>query len=747
MKEYGLPTADFVTIDSVKNLEDVFERVSWKNSVVKTDGLASGKGVIIPKDNVEAEAAARSMLEGKFGDAGKNVIIEERLDGYEVSVLMRLLESDLLDIITSCVHQSLPTCNIKWSHKSVCGVVLASANYPKTGDKGTPITVVTNGGRILCVTSVGDSIREARELANKVAEKIQFNGKQYRKDIGKTLESTTPSLSYGASGVNIDEGNQFVEDIKTLVKKTLLPGASQIGGFGAVLDLKKAGFTNDSQLVVGIDGVGTKIEIATACNNFSGVGYDVVAMCVNDVICHCAKPVAFLDYFVCGKLERAMATQVLASISDACVEAGCSLIGGETAEMPGVYNQNQWDLAGCAIAARESAWPMLPLSSEISEGDVIIGLTSSGLHSNGFSLARKILAVNGVKYSDPLPWDSNLTFGDELLRGTKLYVKSVLPLLTSGLVKGCAHITGGGLTENAVRVLAKNSPVSFVINCAEWRPREIFNWLAAAGPVETKEMIRTLNCGIGMILVAEKSKVPEIEKHLLEFNEEFYEIGYVEKATGGDAIKFLNEETLFNRDLHYFQRQRVKVAILISGTGTNMKKLIERSKTADSNCEVVVVVSNKENAGGLKIAESFGIPTRVVPHTADRVTGDTELAKVVNDFGAELVCLGGYMRILSPCFISQFPSRIINIHPSLLPSFKGANALQDALNFGAKVVGCTAHFVDEQVDHGDIISQRPVMVEDGDTLVTVQKKIQEQEHKMFPNAMIEVAAKILKSKF
>ncbi|ULT82846.1 hypothetical protein L3Y34_012231 [Caenorhabditis briggsae] len=862
MKEYGLPTADFVTVsaDNVKSLDSVFERVPWKKSVVKADGLAAGKGVIIPKDNEEAKNAARSILEGEFGSAGHTVIIEERLEGYEVSalafvdgisfkkmplgkdhkrlleldfgpntggmgvvapveipsevncqideifektlkglanrkikycgvlyagfmivnkkpyllefncrfgdpetqVLMRLLESDLFEIIRSCVQQTLSKCEIQWSTKSACGVVLASGNYPKSGDKGSPIRnvpppndtnvvfhagtsvinnqIVTNGGRILCVTSIGKTSQDAREQANKVASEIEFSGKQFRKDIGKPLDTVAPSLSYGASGVNIDEGNQFVEDIKSLVKKTLLPGANQIGGFGAVLDLKTAGFKNDCQLVVGIDGVGTKIEVATHCKNFSGVGYDVVAMCVNDVICHCAKPIAFLDYFVCGKLDRSMATQVLASISDACVEAECSLIGGETAEMPGVYSTHQWDLAGCAIAARESTWPMLPLLTSIQEGDVIIGLPSSGLHSNGFSLARKVLTANGVEYSVKLPWDETKTFGDELLTGTKLYVKTVLPLLTDGLVKGCAHITGGGLTENAIRVLDENSKVQLVIDCAKWKPKEIFNWLASAGPVETKEMIRTFNCGIGMILIVAKGNLNTIKSRI---DSEFFEIGHVEKSTDGEKIKFLNEGQLFDHYKYQTNRKRVKVAILISGTGTNMQKLIERSRAPDSNCEVVVVVSNKETAGGLKIASSYGIPAKCVPHTADRVTGETVMVQVLKDYGTELVCMGGYMRIISPYFIAQFPSRIINIHPSLLPSFKGSHALQDALDFGAKVVGCTAHFVDELVDHGDIIAQRPVMVEDGDTIETIRQKIQVQEHEMFPNAMMAVAKKIL----
>uniref|UniRef100_A0A1I7TIY0 Trifunctional purine biosynthetic protein adenosine-3 n=1 Tax=Caenorhabditis tropicalis TaxID=1561998 RepID=A0A1I7TIY0_9PELO len=714
MKEYGLPTADFVTvsIDDVKSLDSVFERVPWKHSVVKADGLAAGKGVLIPKDNQEAIEATRSILQGEFGNAGRTVVIEERLEGYEVSALA---------FVDGISYKRMP---LGRDHKRL----LENDMGPNTGGMGVvaPVKVPETVDKQI------DEIFE-KTLKGLAERNIKYCGVLYA---GLMIVQEKPHLL---------EFNCRFGDPET-----------QIGGFGAVLDLKSAGFSNESQLVVGIDGVGTKIEVATQCNNFNGIGYDVVAMCVNDVICHCAKPIAFLDYYVCGKLDRSMAKEVLSSISNACAEAGCSLIGkkkpvdygnysfhlgGETAEMPGVYGTHQWDLAGCAIAARESTWPMLPLSSSIIEGDVIIGLPSSGLHSNGFSLARKVLTVNGVKYSDPLPWNQETSFGDELLKGTKLYVKTVLPLLTSGLVKGCAHITGGGLTENAIRVLEKRSDVSLVIDCSKWKPQEIFNWIASAGPVETKEMIRTFNCGIGMVLVVRKEKSEEVKRKLS--NEEFFEIGSVEKKSSNERIRFINENSLFQPGAYRKERKRVKVAILISGTGTNMQKLIEKSKTPESNCEVVVVISNKETAGGLKLAASYGVPTRVVPHTADRITGDTELAKVLKEFGTELVCLGGYMRILSAYFISQFPSRIINIHPSLLPSFKGSHALQDALDFGAKVVGCTAHFVDELVDHGDIIAQRPVIVEDGDTIETLRQKIQVQEHEMFPNAMISVAAKLL----
>ncbi|CAI5454170.1 unnamed protein product [Caenorhabditis angaria] len=865
MREFQIPTADFHVIQNQEELDNFFEKENlWGSEIViKADGLASGKGVIIPDSEAEAKHLATSMLNGTLvGDSGKQLLIERKLEGYEVSalafvdgvtfsrmplvrdhkrllendlgpntggmgviapvyvpksidsqidevfrktleglrkrginycgvlyagflvtsddvanllefncrfgdpetqILMRLLETDLLDAMHNCVARKLSQTEITWSNNFGCGVVLATRNYPKSGEIGTEVeylpentnsTVIfhagtqispstkkleTSGGRIFCVTSITNTLNDARNIANSAADSIKFRGKQWRKDIG--VKNKRNTLSYGASGVNIDEGNQFVEDIKSLVKKTLKPGAGQIGGFGAVLDLADSGFSNDSQLVVGIDGVGTKIEIATELNNFNQIGYDVVGMCVNDVICHCAKPLAFLDYYVCGELNRHQATEVLKSISSACIEAGCSLIGGETAEMPGVYGADQWDLAGCAIACREKSWPALPLSNEIREGDLILGIPSNGLHSNGFSLARKVLKVNNISYSDNVPWEENVKFGEILLRGTRLYVSDILEHLKNGIVKGCAHITGGGLVENATRVLKKSQQVTMEIDLSSWKLPELFNFLATSGPVETSEMIRTFNCGIGMVLVVGSEHLETVSK--------ISDVMKIGKVTNwkGEQIKFRNMESFVDRSGFFVEKKeagrKVRVAVLISGTGSNMRKLIERAEQTDSNCEVVLVVSNKPDALGLEIARSFNTATRVNPHTSDRISGDLKLVKILQDFGVELICLAGYMRILSGEFVKHFPSRIINIHPSLLPAFKGAHALQDALEFGVKVVGCTSHFVDELIDHGPIIYQKSIEVEESDNIETIRAKIQKAEHILFPNSMIEVAKRIL----
>ncbi|CAJ0571270.1 unnamed protein product, partial [Mesorhabditis spiculigera] len=296
-------------------------------------------------------------------------------------------------------------------------------------------------------------------------------------------------------------------------------------------------------IVVGIDGVGTKIEIADAVGDYSGVGYDVVGMCVNDVLCHCAAPIAFLDYFVCGKLDRKRASDVVKSIAEACIEADCSLVGGETAEMPGVYLPKQWDLAGCAIAVRDSDWPYLPETSKIEPGGL-------------------------------------------MLKPTRIYVRSVLPLMKEGLIKAAAHITGGGITENAARVLDKDGNVALEIDASAWEKHEIFDWLGSMGPVEAKELLRTFNCGLGMTLVVSKEKADEVQRRLVQSGESAYRIGSVIERASEALITYKNLENAFKLTKYVRETRKIRVGILISGAGSNMQRLIERAQRPGSNCEV-----------------------------------------------------------------------------------------------------------------------------------------------------------------
>ena len=326
------------------------------------------------------------------------------------------------------------------------------------------------------------------------------------------------SLNYKQAGVDIDAGNELVNRIKPLAKATSRIGsASDLGGFGALFDLKKCNF-RDPVLVSSTDGVGTKLKVAIEVGKHDTIGIDLVAMSVNDLVVQGAEPLFFLDYFACSKLEVEVATQVISGIAAGCKLAGCALIGGETAEMPGMYQAGDYDLAGFAVGAVERD-QILP--KETFAGDVLIGLKSSGVHSNGYSLARFILSQNSVKFSDQ--FSDQKTVGEVLLTPTKIYVKSCLAALKTGKVKALSHITGGGLTENLPRVLSKN--VTPKINYKSWNRPEIFDYLQKLGKVTDEEMHRTFNCGIGMVLVIEKSNAEEIKSILQAAGEEAFVIG------------------------------------------------------------------------------------------------------------------------------------------------------------------------------------------------------------------------------
>lgn len=318
-------------------------------------------------------------------------------------------------------------------------------------------------------------------------------------------------LTYSDAGVDIDAGNLMVEKIKPAVKSTRRPGADgEIGGFGGLFDLKAAGF-KDPILVAANDGVGTKLKIAIDANIHDTVGIDLVAMCVNDLVVQGAEPLLFLDYFATGKLDPDQGAAIVQGIAAGCLEAGCALIGGETAEMPGMYSKGDYDLAGFAVGAAERG-ELLP-AGDISEGDVILGLSSSGVHSNGFSLVRKIVEVSGLAWDAPAPFAEGKSLGAALLTPTRIYVKPLLKAIKeTKALKALAHITGGGFPENIPRVLPKH--LAAEIDLSSFQVPDVFSWLAKTGGVAQNEMLRTFNCGIGMIVVVSADKVDEVTKVL-----------------------------------------------------------------------------------------------------------------------------------------------------------------------------------------------------------------------------------------
>ena len=338
-----------------------------------------------------------------------------------------------------------------------------------------------------------------------------------------SIDNKKKSFNYKDAGVDIDAGDELVNRIKPFAKATIRAGAdANLGGFGALFDLAKCNY-KDPILVSSTDGVGTKLKVALALNRHDTIGIDLVAMCVNDLVVQGAEPLFFLDYFASSKLSLDTATDVIKGIALGCKQANCALVGGETAEMPGIYQEGEYDLAGFSVGAVERDG-ILP-KQNIKEGDIVLGIRSSGPHSNGYSLIRHILKEKNIDINHVLP--SGKTVGDAIIEPTKIYVRSCLNAIKTGKVKALAHITGGGLLENIPRVLPDNLEAK--INYDSWKMPEIFWFLQDQGNIEDHEMHRTFNCGIGMILVVEKSDIELVKLKLAEFNEEALEIGIISK--------------------------------------------------------------------------------------------------------------------------------------------------------------------------------------------------------------------------
>ncbi|KAG8709675.1 hypothetical protein FRC08_018171 [Ceratobasidium sp. 394] len=653
MRRHNIPTAVYRTFKSSEFDEALeYVRTCGFKVVLKASGLAAGKGVLLPQTDAEIETGLREiMLDRAFGSAGDEVVIEECLEGPELSVLafsdgytvvplpaaqdhkrigegdvglntggmgayapapvatpdvmarilketlqptidgmrkdgfpfvgmlftgfmltksgpkvleynvrfgdpetealMLLLsdETDLAEVLLACAEHRLDSVKIATRPGVAVSVILASQGYPGSYPKGKTITVgavpestvvfhagtsskdgqvVTSGGRVIAVAAYGETLREALDRAYKGVDAVSFEGKTFRRDIAhRALASPAASgLTYAQAGVSVDAGNALVEAIKPYTRSTRRPGADgSIGGFGGVFDLKAAELNmRDPLLVSGTDGVGTKLRVALDSGVHDTVGIDLVAMSVNDLVVQGAEPLYFLDYYGCSKLDVPVAAQVIKGIAAGCSEAGCALIGGETAEMPGMYHEGKYilvcsnqallsyqklliigdyDLAGFAVGAVDRHL-LLPKPT-IAPGDILLGLPSSGLHSNGFSLVRKIIARTGLSYTDPCPWSTSTTLGAALLTPTTIYVRTLLPAIRASVLKGLAHITGGGFVENIPRVLPRGTAAR--IDAASYPYPEVFRWLAKAGGVEPLEMARTFNCGIGMVVVVGKDDV------------------------------------------------------------------------------------------------------------------------------------------------------------------------------------------------------------------------------------------------
>jgi phosphoribosylformylglycinamidine cyclo-ligase len=336
------------------------------------------------------------------------------------------------------------------------------------------------------------------------------------------MSDSKNGLTYAQAGVDIDAGNALIDAIKPLAKSTRRPGGDgSLGGFGALFDLKAAGFS-DPLIVSTTDGVGTKLKIAIDTGLHATVGIDLVAMCVNDLLAQGAEPLLFLDYYATGRLDVETAKSVVGGIAEGCRQAGCVLAGGETAEMPGMYSEGDYDLAGFCVGAVERT-AVLPRLTDQKPGDILIGVGSDGPHSNGYSLVRRIVEVSGLRWDSPAPFAEGHTLAQALMTPTRIYIKAMMPLIRAGLIKACAHITGGGLIENPPRVIAEGLTASFDWNA--WTLPPVFQWLQQTGNVADEEMRRTFNCGVGLMLIVAPDDVPAVLSGLIDAGEEAFVIG------------------------------------------------------------------------------------------------------------------------------------------------------------------------------------------------------------------------------
>ncbi|KAL1954773.1 hypothetical protein VTO42DRAFT_721 [Malbranchea cinnamomea] len=488
----------------------------------------------------------------------------------ETQTLLPLLsdDTDLAKVMVACTEHWLDGVTVKVEPKFAATVVAVAEGYPGSYAKGRDIsldkqapgtlifhagtTVVdgqlkSSGGRVIAATATADTLENAVKHAYSGVSTIHFQGMHYRKDIARRAftapNKLNESLTYAAAGVSIDAGNELVNQIKANVARTRRPGSDAIiGGFGGAFDLAKcnSGFHPSSPTIIGaIDGVGTKLKIAHEMRIHNTVGIDLVAMNVNDLVVQGAEPLLFLDCYSCGKLDVPTAAAFVSGVADGCVEAGCALVGGETAEMPGLFVDDSYDAVGAAIGAIDtSSRKILPDVEGMRAGDVLLGLASSGPHSNGYSLVRKIVERSGLSFHDPAPFrmpnaPSDITLGAALLTPTRIYVKPLLSALSAspaGSIKGLAHITGGGLVDNVPRALPKH--LSAEIDVTTWTLPEVFKWLKRTGNVSSAEMARAFNNGIGMVIVVEAGEAEKIKEHLEGQGETVFTVGkLIEKSS------------------------------------------------------------------------------------------------------------------------------------------------------------------------------------------------------------------------
>jgi phosphoribosylamine--glycine ligase / phosphoribosylglycinamide formyltransferase / phosphoribosylformylglycinamidine cyclo-ligase len=539
-------------------------------------------------------------------------------------------------------------------------------------------------------------------------------------------------LTYREAGVDVDLGEAFVDRIKSMVSSTFIPGTlTELGSFSGAFSLKEYPFDHPV-LVACTDGVGTKLKIAFEYNKHDTVGIDLVAMSVNDLAVSGAIPLVFLDYLATAKLNPDIHVKVVQGIVSGCRLAGCSLIGGETAEMPDMYAPGEYDLAGFAVGITDKN--QLLDTESVQAGDVLIGIPSSGLHSNGFSLVRKLLADRSAFPLDKTYAGFSRALGDVLLEPTKIYTKEASILTACKGLKSLSHITGGGISGNLPRSLKKG--LGAELDLSAWPKLPIFSFIQSIGKLPDTEMYRTFNMGLGLIAVVDSTSADSIRERLETAGHTSYIAGVVQSVPG---IRYTGSGKHFPEP--FSEKKPVKkcrLAIIGSGRGSNMESICRAIDERDLNAEVVCVISNNSKAFILERGRLRNIPTYHISSLThpDPESRDTALLNVLRTCHVDFVCLAGYMKKISSRVINDFPGTILNIHPALLPAFGGPGMYgmkvhEAVIKSGAKVSGASVHIVNEEYDRGKIVGQKTVPVIVTDTPHTLAERVLRVEHEVY----------------
>ncbi|GBM54483.1 Trifunctional purine biosynthetic protein adenosine-3 [Araneus ventricosus] len=669
-----------------------------------------------------------------------------RFGDPETQVILPLLETDLYSVMTACVKGELHKIPVSWNEKQhAVGVVLASGGYPGSYVKGKLIkgyekltedcfvvfhagtssksgSILTSGGRVLTVVAVCDSLKEAAAKAIQGAETIHFEGAFFRRDIAKKglQKLQSKGMTYKASGVDIEAGDDLVDKIKKLTKKTLRKEVcGGIGGFGGIFEL--SGYV-DPLLISKVGCVGEKLMIAQECQKYEVIGNDLVANSVNEILCYGAEPLFFLDTFTCGKLKVEIAADVITGIAKGCMEAHCTLIGGETAEMPGMYFQTDFDLTSFARGAVERS-RLLPREKDFDEEDIVIGLLSSNLNSNGIKIVRRLLTKLNLSYTDATPYDSSCSFQDALLSPQNIYVDAIFPLIRKNYIKSATYINKGGLAEHLEKLVPKGYEI--IIDGSSWTLPPIFRWISEHTGLTKQDLLKDLSGGIDMILIVDKHDAGEVLAHIELSGKMAAPIGLIRSHDkGSECVQTVN---IF--DDCQTPLQKKKVGVLTSDKGTTLKSLIKYSQTPRnlSSFEIAVVLS-ADNGNNLEIARAAQIPTKVLD-------ADTSVTEVLKSHKVDIVCLDNFSRELPKDLRNEWEGKVLNIHPSLLPSFKCENAHEEALELGVKITGCTAYLLGADESNETILDQSAIAVETNDTIETLREKVSCLKNSLYPKAV------------